>query len=126
MRYHHQHYEHLKARFWTHHKSSSELVGLPDLGDDQRVEDDDQEVRNDFDEEKLWPEDVVGHVDRVDPQVARKDLVLVGVVHKLKDDNYLLYNSQNGNQCDRIGHFLNFLEAFFKIKVAEMKGDCSG
>ena len=84
MRYHHQHYEHLKARFWTHHKSSSELVGLPDLGDDQRVEDDDQEVGDGLHQQELGPEDVVGHIGRVAPQVAGEYLVLVGLVDKLK------------------------------------------
>lgn len=52
----------------THHKPPPELVGLPDLADDERVEHQDDKVGDDLDQDELGPEDVVEHVLGVAPE----------------------------------------------------------
>ncbi len=98
----------------TYHKSPPELVGLPDLCDDKWVEDDDEKVWDDLDEKKLRPEDVVGHVGRVAPQVAGKDLV--GVVDQLKKMfikkiMHVQWNGQANSQKRK--HYPYYVQIFF-------------
>ena len=68
----------------TYHKSSPELVRLPDLGHDEGVQNDNEEVGDDLNQEKLGPEDVVSDIGWVASQVTCKHLILIGVIDQLK------------------------------------------